>query len=329
DEPRDGAAPPSKPSPPPNPFADDPRDAALSSPAPKPSAPPANPFADDPRDAPPWERPAPAAAPQAAVEARSHRVEEPQTSYASRPEPADSPAQAARREAPLWPDEAPVREPLRDRPAPERESASPGREPQRDADAASERSAAPAHAADTPSPAQAEATPKPSAPAEPAHREPPREDIFAAPASAPITMPARAATNAGGASIADDMAWHAIVDASGLRGPSRILAEHAGFVAYADGVLTLALGPNDEHLKAPALIKMVADALASRLGAAPQIRFEAAQAGESLHARNQRARDERQANAEDMFMNDPQVRRLIDDYGAKVVPDSIRPFDEP
>ncbi|MGH8079163.1 MAG: DNA polymerase III subunit gamma/tau C-terminal domain-containing protein [Lysobacter sp.] len=163
----------------------------------------------------------------------------------------------------------------------------------------------------------------------PAQREmPPRENVPAAAAPTPITMPTRAALTSS-VVIADDMAWHAIVDASGLRGPSRILAEHAGFVSYADDVLTLALGPNDEHLKAPALIKMVADSLASRLGAAPQIRFEAAQAGESLHARNQRARDERQSQAEDMFMNDPDVRRLIDNYGAKVVPDSIRPFDEP
>ncbi|WP_408950458.1 DNA polymerase III subunit gamma/tau [Lysobacter sp. Hz 25] len=161
----------------------------------------------------------------------------------------------------------------------------------------------------------------------------PRMETVSAPAvparpSEPITMPARAASvSAGG--IADDDAWHALVDASGLRGPARILAEHASFVAYGDGVLTLSLPADDDHLRAPALIKMVADALASRLGAAPQIRFEAASAaGESLHARNLRARDERQASAEERFMNDPDVRRLIDVHGAKVVPDSIRPFDE-
>lgn len=159
--------------------------------------------------------------------------------------------------------------------------------------------------------------------------EVPREDMFASPAphaSEPIRMPARAGAGAG---IADADAWHALVDASGLRGPARILAEHSGFLGYADGVLSLSLGPNDDHLRAPALIKMVADALAQRLGAAPQIRFETEAGGESLHARNLRARDQRQASAEDMFMNDPDVRRLIDVHGAKLVPDSIRPYDEP
>jgi DNA polymerase-3 subunit gamma/tau len=333
DDPRDAAPSSSKPAVavPPNPFQDDPRDTAPAQPAPKPAAAAlSNPFQDDPRDAPPWQTPPPkpaAAAEPARASLDQAPPREPQT---------DTRNAAPRREAPLWPDEDPVREPLRDHnpdPAPQR-AAPPlsldPEPPQRSADAAPPvRNGADAdHARATAMPAP---EPFQAAPiqAEPAHREPPRDDIFGASAPAAITMPPRpAATASAGVGIADDMAWHAIVDASGLRGPSRILAEHAGFVSYADGVLTLALGPNDEHLKAPALIKMVADSLAARLGVAPQIRFEAAQAGESLHARNQRARDQRQANAEDMFMNDPDVRRLIDDYGAKVVPDSIRPLDE-
>ncbi|UJB17546.1 MULTISPECIES: DNA polymerase III subunit gamma/tau [Lysobacter] len=333
DDPRDAAPSSSKPAVavPPNPFQDDPRDTAPAQPAPKPAAAAlSNPFQDDPRDAPPWQTPPPkpaAAAEPARASLDQAPPREPQT---------DTRNAAPRREAPLWPDEDPVREPLRDHnpdPAPQR-AAPPlsldPEPPQRSADAAPPaRNGADAdHARATAMPAP---EPVQAAPiqAEPAHREPPRDDIFGASAPAAITMPPRpAATANAGVGIADDMAWHAIVDASGLRGPSRILAEHAGFVSYADGVLTLALGPNDEHLKAPALIKMVADSLAARLGVAPQIRFEAAQAGESLHARNQRARDQRQANAEDMFMNDPDVRRLIDDYGAKVVPDSIRPLDE-
>ena len=49
---------------------------------------------------------------------------------------------------------------------------------------------------------------------------------------------------------------------------------------------------------------------------------------ESLRERNERVRDQRQASAEDAFMNDPDVQRLISQHGAKIVPDSIRPFDE-
>ncbi len=94
-------------------------------------------------------------------------------------------------------------------------------------------------------------------------------------------------------------------------------------------MLRLSLPASDEHLKSTALITMVANALVPALGAAPQIRFEAAATqGESLRERNERVRDERQSAAETAFMNDPDVQRLIAQHGAKVVPDSIRPFEE-
>ena len=93
--------------------------------------------------------------------------------------------------------------------------------------------------------------------------------------------------------IADADSWHALVATSGLRGPARLLAEHAGFIGYADGVLSLSLPASDEHLKATALVNMVADALAPALGAAPQIRFEAAATQRRIPARAQRARARR------------------------------------
>jgi DNA polymerase-3 subunit gamma/tau len=129
--------------------------------------------------------------------------------------------------------------------------------------------------------------------------------------------------------LADAEAWHHLVATSPLRGPARLLAEHAGFVSYVDGVLSLSLPATDDHLRGAAMIRMVADALAPALGGAPQIRFEAAtQPAQSLRERNEHARDQRQLAAEDAFMNDPDVQRLISQHGAKIVPDSIRPFDE-
>jgi DNA polymerase-3 subunit gamma/tau len=170
--------------------------------------------------------------------------------------------------------------------------------------------------------------------AAPAVAAPARSQPSAPPSSqepAP-SLPAKPVPSAATASLGptiDANRWLELVANTSLRGPSRELAAHAGFIDYTDGVLKLSLPATDEHLKAPGLIKALADALAPGLGATPQIRFEAMPAaGETLHQRSARERDARQLAAEDAFISDPGVQQLISRHGAKVVPDSIRPFDE-
>lgn len=127
----------------------------------------------------------------------------------------------------------------------------------------------------------------------------------------------------------DAAQWPDLVAGSGVSGPARQLALHAGFVGYADGVLQLELAAADEHLKAPLMVRMLADALAPALGATPQIRFRITQApsGETLHQRDEKQRDARQQAAESAFMADPGVQALIG-RGGSVVPGSIRPLEE-
>ena len=151
-----------------------------------------------------------------------------------------------------------------------------------------------------------------------------------APVASSVPPPVPAPTPADTALPAklDADGWLELVARSGVRGPAAQLAAHSGFVSYADGVLRLTLAPADEHLKGPAMVRMLAAALESQLGAPPQIRFELAEpSGDTLHVRNERQRDARQAQAEETFMNDPDVRRMLDS-GARVVPDSIRPLDD-
>jgi len=123
--------------------------------------------------------------------------------------------------------------------------------------------------------------------------------------------------------------WPDFVAGLELRGPVRELAASSAFIAREGDVLRLSLPGSDDHLRAPFLVQQLADALAAHWGAPPQIRFEEgiAAAGETLHARNERVRDERQAGAEAAFHNDPHVKRLME-QGARVVPDSIRPLQE-
>lgn len=128
----------------------------------------------------------------------------------------------------------------------------------------------------------------------------------------------------------DHERWLDLVSRSGLRGPARELAAHAAFLGYADGVLRLSLSPDDDHLRAPTLTKALTDAMSAQLGGPVQIKLDTGKAAqvETLHQRNERQRDAKQAAAEDAFLAHPDVQRLMTQQGAKLVPDSIRPYDD-
>ncbi|WP_394004816.1 DNA polymerase III subunit gamma/tau [Luteimonas sp. WGS1318] len=149
----------------------------------------------------------------------------------------------------------------------------------------------------------------------------------AAVSDAPVASPAPASRSVG---LLDADQWLDLVAELPLRGPVRELAASAAFVGFDGEVLRLALPESDEHLKAPIMVHQLADALAATLGRAPQIRFEAApaSAAPTLHERNARERETRQSSAEQNFLSDPDVQRLMSQQGAKLVPDSIRPYDE-
>ncbi|MFC7520832.1 DNA polymerase III subunit gamma/tau [Xanthomonas populi] len=173
---------------------------------------------------------------------------------------------------------------------------------------------------------------------------PPAAIVAPAPA-APVAAPAVATSSATAVSapspttdqsdllndgqIADAEQWLDLVTRSGLSGPSRQLAANAAFVGHRDGVLRLALAPGFEYLNSERSIANLAQALAPVLGETPRIVIETGSADvETLHERADRQKGERQSAAETAFMNDPNVQQLIQQQGARVVPDSIRPYDE-
>ena len=151
-----------------------------------------------------------------------------------------------------------------------------------------------------------------------------------APASAPLASNETLRASNPGAAIDDAEDWLRRVAACDLRGPARELAAHTAFVSHDDGVLTLLLAPGFEYLRTERSIGALAAALAASLGAEPQVVIQTGEAvqAETLNARRDRERDSRQSAAEAAFLNDPAVKRLVEQHGARVVPDSIRPVDE-
>ena len=154
----------------------------------------------------------------------------------------------------------------------------------------------------------------------------PAVPVAPAAAPAPVVPPAPASTSA--LLVTDSEHWLELVAGCGLRGPAKLLAENAGFVGHADGVLRLSLAPEQEHLKSPSLVLQLCEAIGRQLGGEVQVRFEIGQPrGETANARNARERDARQAGAESGFVADPGIQRLVQQFGAQIVPDSVRPLD--
>ena len=123
--------------------------------------------------------------------------------------------------------------------------------------------------------------------------------------------------------------WLQFAASSGMKGAARQLAENAAFVGYGEGVLQLSLEGGFDYLRSERSLAELSNVLAAKFGKAPKIVFEnAATASETLQQRTHRQRDARQSAAEENFMNNPDVQRLIQQHGAKLVPDSIRPLDE-
>lgn len=144
-----------------------------------------------------------------------------------------------------------------------------------------------------------------------------------------VPRPHLRAVDAPQARLLDHEDWLDLQARCGLGGPVRELAAHAVFAGY-DGIrLKLSLPARLEHLRLPATVDALALKLGEALGEAPRIEFTSEELQrETLHARNHRQRGERQAAAEDVFQNHPAVRRLIEQHGLRLVPDSIRPLDD-
>ncbi|KQH73656.1 DNA polymerase III subunit gamma/tau [Xylella fastidiosa subsp. sandyi] len=129
--------------------------------------------------------------------------------------------------------------------------------------------------------------------------------------------------------ITDVGQWLALVERIELSGPSKQLAAHAAFVSHENNVLSLALAPEFEYLQSTRSVADLTQGLTLLLGQAPEVKIEARNIQvETLHERTYRQKSERQQLAEEAFMSDHVVQHLIYQQAAKVVTDSIRPYDE-
>jgi DNA polymerase-3 subunit gamma/tau len=123
--------------------------------------------------------------------------------------------------------------------------------------------------------------------------------------------------------------WLHFASSNELKGATRQLVENAAFAGYSHGVLQLSLDSGFDYLRSDRAVRDLGEAIAQRYGVTPKISFLGAGHGsETLRQRSDRERGEQQVSAEQDFLQHPDVQRLMQQHGAKVVPDSIRPYEE-
>ncbi|HET7300884.1 MAG TPA: DNA polymerase III subunit gamma/tau [Oleiagrimonas sp.] len=164
--------------------------------------------------------------------------------------------------------------------------------------------------------------PAPKATPAPQRRPPP---AAAPPAVAPTPAPATSAPAAG-----DATSWEVLIDKADLHGPLRQLAVNATLQSLEGQAMTLALPASQFGLAVEPMTGQLQDKLAAALGHPVKLHFVRAEGDlETPATRMQAARDARQAEAERAIDEDPLVQSMVRDFGARVVPQSVRPSPSP
>src|SRR5690348_1178776 len=120
--------------------------------------------------------------------------------------------------------------------------------------------------------------------------------------------------------------WEQWITRANLGGPVGQLAHHAAPKSLDGAMLTLALKPEHQPL-ADSLGETLQRQLGEALGRPLRLRFISDKAVETPAARAARAQSAEQAAAARAIEEDPFVRQMQSEFGARVIPESIRPLN--
>jgi DNA polymerase-3 subunit gamma/tau len=160
-----------------------------------------------------------------------------------------------------------------------------------------------------------------AAPDRPDAAPPPAVPASAATATAAPEAPAPAA----GTALTPGN-WRAFVDAAGLTGMARMLAEHTELVSFDGTRIVLRLPEEHAHVGARSYQDKLKAGLDQYLGRSLALRIESGRpSGATPREQLERELDERQRAAVRSIEQDPFVRDLVDNLGAQVRADTIKP----
>ncbi len=122
--------------------------------------------------------------------------------------------------------------------------------------------------------------------------------------------------------------WYMVVSSLDLGGISRQLAENCQYRDWDGATLTLTLDPAHQHMRVDSSEQRLVKALQEFLGTDLNLKILVAQPESETPAQKQaRARVERQREAEQSMSDDPVVRAAEEQFGARLITESVKPID--
>ncbi|WP_426661203.1 DNA polymerase III subunit gamma/tau [Rhodanobacter aciditrophus] len=124
--------------------------------------------------------------------------------------------------------------------------------------------------------------------------------------------------------------WESLIEQAGLRGPFSVLAQNAVLRERDGNTLVLALQPAHMSMAVEPMVSQMEERISGALGERIKLRFvdiDKSAASATPAARATQARNEAQAAAEQSIEDDPFVQSMKRDFGARVVPQSVKPLN--
>lgn len=119
--------------------------------------------------------------------------------------------------------------------------------------------------------------------------------------------------------------WRALVDALKL-GLARELAKHCELVAYDEDSITLNVPESQKHLVSANYQEKLTTAISQHFDRKIKLQFGIGGTGNTPAKQISQEKAQAQANAETAIEEDSFVQALIDDFGATIIPNSIKPI---
>ena len=119
--------------------------------------------------------------------------------------------------------------------------------------------------------------------------------------------------------------WRGLVDELKL-GLARELAKHCELVAYDENSISLSVPETQKHLISPNYQEKLSTAIAQYFGKKIKLEFSIGGTGNTPAKQISQEKAQAQANAETAIEEDGFVQALINDFGATIIPNSIKPI---